>query len=254
MKRLNVATRSLNSTGRSRITHQMFDAVLDSQNSSPTIDITWDLSDLKLPSESSLFVDVSNDRVEKRFSLSEPDLDIGQIVIELGPEFVRSVARLRLIAVIRDSSNIPVIRAESVTVSFSSSGESSAKSLLVVQPVNDLKAPWELSFVGGDVILNVSNEGGLWSSHLRLSPLFKVLVIGPIVYQVALELLTSRGELGRGMERWQELLVSYGLEIEDSDDLDIEELMKQARDVSLEFQASRKTVEYLLGVMKGVDE
>jgi len=56
------------------------------------------------------------------------------------------------------------------------------------------------------------------------------------------------------MERWQELLVSYGLEIEDSDDLDIEELMKQAHDVSREFQASRKTVEYLLGVMKGVDE
>lgn len=248
-----MATRSLNDTGRSRITHEMFDASLSRETGEPVLKISWDITPLSIRSKKKLVVDISNDRVEQRVELSEVGADVGEIIYPLSAEFAVGVTRIRIVAVTEDASGIPIIRAESVTTSFSTSGESTSKSILVVEPVADLAVIWELDFDSGDVILKVSNKDNLWSEQLRQSQIFKSTIIGHIVYAVALHLLATRDELAAGLVNWQNLLVPLGLNIDDSDEADVEDLMDHARDVSHAFQEDRKLLSHLISNLEEIE-
>ena len=249
-----MATRSLNSTGRSRITHAMFNASLDKQSTSPLLSLEWDISGLSIESSGKLFLDVSNDRLERRFVLQETTPSSGALEINIGSAFQGRVFRIRLVAVVQDSNNVPIIRAESVPVSFTSSGESTAKSLLVVQPMSDLEVPWRLSFEGGDVVMMVSNKGNLWTQFLRPSPILKPLLVGPIVFQIALRLLAGSDDIGAGLEQWRQLLEEHGMVEDSSDGLNFDEVIESAEQISTSFQASSKALERLLKALEEVSK
>lgn len=249
-----MATRSLNSTGRSRITHEMFRASLDHQPTAPLLLLDWDLSALSIEPSGKLFLDVSNDRLERRFVLQETTPSSGVLELDIGSAFHGRVFRIRLVAVVQDSNNVPIIRAESVPVSFTSSGESTAKSLLVVQPMTDLEVPWRLSFEGGDVVMMVSNKGDLWTQFLRPSPILKPLLVGPIIFQIALRLLAGTDDIGAGLEQWKQLLEEHGLSDDSPDELNFDEVIDSAEQISNSFQASSKALDRLLKALEEVSK
>lgn len=246
-----MATRSLNSTGRSRITHDMFNATLDNHSTDPLLTLDWNLSVLSIEPSSKLFLDVSNDRLEKRFILQETTPSAGGLAINLGPAFQGRVCRIRLVAVVQDSNGVPIIRAESVPVSFTTSGDSTAKSLLVVQPMTDLEVPWRLSFEGGDVVMMVANKNDLWTQHLRSSLILKPLLVGPIIFQIALRLLSGSEDIGAGLEQWRDLLEEHGLLDESLEERNFDEVIEAADQISMSFQSNSKALDRLL---KSLDE
>lgn len=248
-----MATRSLNSTGRSRITQDMFHVSVDKEGGTTVLAIEWDIRPLSIGSGKKVVLDVWNDRIERRIELSESGNDVGEQLHTLEAGFASGVIRVRIVAVAVDTAGIPIIRAESITTSFNSAGESTAKSILVVEPVEDLDVIWELDFSAGDVILKVSNREGLWTEYLKQSQVFKSTIVGHVVYVVALHLLATRGELAVGLEKWQTLLDSFGLNIDDSDEEDIEELMYLAREVSNAFQRDRKLLGHLISNLEDID-
>jgi hypothetical protein len=162
--------------------------------------------------------------------------------------------RIRLVVVTRDPKGFPIIRAESVSVTFTSTGDSSAKSLLPVQPDEELVVPWELDFSGGDVVLRVSNKNGIWNDHLKSSPLFKPLIVGPIVFQIAFRLIAGVEDLGFGLSNWQKVLESAGLDISDSGEMDPEEIFDLASEVSTAFQLRSDLVSRLANELIGDEE
>jgi hypothetical protein len=174
--------------------------------------------------------------------------------MSLGDEFSNSVVRIRLVVVTRDPKGFPIIRAESVSVTFTTTGDSSAKSLLPVQPDEELVVPWELDFSGGDVVLRVSNKNGIWNDHLRSSPLFKPLIVGPIVFQIAFRLIAGVEDLGSGLSNWQRVLESAGLDIGDLGELSPEEIFDLASEVSTAFQLRSDLVSRLADELKGDEE
>ncbi len=240
-----MATLSLNSTGRSRITHAMFKASLDRSEDLPKLTLDWDITALGIAGQWSLFVDYWNDALEQRWDLAPQGIPSGNAVLQLGEEFKGSVFRMRLVAVTRDSRGFPIIRAESVPVSFTTTGESSAVSILPVQPDETLDTPWKLDFSGGDVILRVANKDQLMTEHLKSSNLFKPLIIGPVVFQIALKLLMGTDDIGPGLENWIKLLKREGLDLDSASELSTEEMYEEALELSLRFQQRANLIEKL---------
>lgn len=246
-----MATYSLNSTGRSRITHGMFQASLDRSEALPRLTLDWDVTPLGIAGQWSLFVDYWNDSLEQRWELAPHGISNGNAVLKLGEEFNGSVFRMRLVAVTRDSRGFPIIRAESVPVSFTTTGESSASSILPVQPDESLDTPWQLDFSGGDVILRVANKDQLMTEHLKSSNLFKPLIIGPVVFQIALKLLLGADDIGPGLENWIKLLKREGLDLDNVSALSPEEIYEAALEISITFQQRANLIEKLAVDLRG---
>lgn len=246
-----MATLSLNSTGRSRITLGMFSATLDRSEALPLLTLDWDVSSIGIAGQWSLFVDYWNDAVEQRWDLAPQGIPVGNAVLQLGEEFNGSVFRIRLVAVTRDSRGLPIIRAESVPVSFTTTGESSATSILPVQPDESLVTPWQLDFSGGDVILRVANKDQLMTEQLKSSILFKPLVIGPVVFQIALKLLLGTDDVGPGLENWIKLLKKEGLDLDNASSLSPEEIYDAALEISKRFQQRKKLIQKLALDLQG---
>lgn len=246
-----MATYSLNSTGRSRITHGMFKASLDRSEALPRLTLDWDVTPLGIAGQWSLFVDYWNDALEQRWELAPHGISNGNAILQLGEEFNGSVFRMRLVAVTRDSRGFPIIRAESVPVSFTTTGESSASSILPVQPDESLDAPWQLDFSGGGVILRVANKDQLMTEHLKSSNLFKPLIIGPVVFQIALKLLLGTDDIGPGLENWIKLLKREGLDLDNVSALSPEEIYEAALEISIRFQQRANLIEKLAVDLQG---
>ncbi len=246
-----MATLSLNSTGRSRITLGMFSATLDRSEALPLLTLDWDVSSIGIAGQWSLFVDYWNDALEQRWDLAPQGIPVGNAVLQLGEEFNGSVFRIRLVAVTRDSRGLPIIRAESVPVSFTTTGESSATSILPVQPDESLVTPWQLDFSGGDVILRVANKDQLMTEQLKSSILFKPLVIGPVVFQIALKLLLGTDDVGPGLENWIKLLKKEGLDLDNASSLSPEEIYDAALEISKRFQQRKKLIQKLALDLQG---
>ena len=246
-----MATLSLNSTGRSRIALGMFNATLDRTEALPRLTLNWDIKPIGITGQWSLYVDYWNDALEQRWDLAPQGIPSGNSVLQLGEEFKGSVFRMRLVAVTRDSRGFPIIRAESVPVSFTTTGESSATSRLPVQPDESLVTPWQLDFSGGDVILRVANKDQLMTEQLKSSHLFKPLVIGPVVFQIALKLLLGTDDAGPGLENWIKLLKKEGLDLDNASSLSPEEIYDAALEISTKFQDRRKLIQKLAVELQG---
>jgi len=246
-----MATLSLNSTGRSRITHGLFKASLDRSEALPKLTLEWDVTALGIAGRWSLFVDYWNEALEQRWDLAPQGISNGNAVLQLSEEFKGSVFRMRLVAVTRDSRGFPIIRAESVPVSFTTTGESSASSILPVQPDETLDTPWQLDFSGGDVILRVANKDQFMTEHLKSSSLFKPLIIGPVVFQIALKLLLGTDDIGPGLENWIQLLKREGLDLDSAGSLSPEEIYDEALEISLKFQQRVNLIEKLAVDLQG---
>ena len=240
-----MTTRTLNSTGRSRITQDMFKVNMANMNRA--IDISWDLTALKIPSSSKLFLEVINKKVERRFELSEDQADSGTAQVPLPPELLTGFVSVKVVAVGRDKSGIPLIEADSIATTIATeTGESSATSPLVVCPQMDLEVPWELDFTGGDVRVLVAADNGLYAQTLKSSSIFKSVIIGPIVYEIVLKMMDSDEGLGSAFGIWKTMLAPYGLDLsEDVHDWDFEQKHTAARQISKDFQIGKKTLTYL---------
>ncbi|MDA8552204.1 hypothetical protein N9K78_02835 [Aquiluna sp.] len=250
-----MSTRTLNSTGRSRITLNMIDmevlpSTLDS--TSRSIRARCDVSSLALPKDSSLFLELSNSYSETRFELSA-DGENNEIEVDSG--FFSGTVRAKFVASHLEANRVAIISAESVAILFDGpSGESTLNSPLILRPDPDLEVPWKLDFTNGDFMVLVSNRGNLWTQYLKSSATFKALIASPLVFQICLYLLDQdETNDGAAMVQWIETLKPYGLDLTVLDvDLTLSEKIDIAGAVSERFVMNKGILDTLISNL-GVD-
>jgi hypothetical protein len=249
-----MSTRTLNSTGRSRITQEMIDLKLEIDSSLPRLNASWDLSKLALQPETILYLEVQTEYIEKRFLLSESSPLSGALSVDLPPELLSGVLRAWFVASSRDSRGIPLIRAASIPISFATAtGESTLESPILMVPTEGLTVPWDLEISGDLVEVRVPSQDGLWVDYLKLAPSFKAALVGPIVQEIALLLLMNSGHASDGLrEKWEPILTGFGLDLEaDFEGGSIDDAILKAKQISRAFQESRRILDF---VTKGKEE
>lgn len=252
-----MATRTLNSTGRSRITLEMIELAVLQDNSKPrtrVISVRCDMRSLDLPENSSLHLDLSNDFSEVRFDVTN-DNQVNRIEVDSG--FFSGTVRARLSSSSFDSKGVALINAESVQILIDGpSGETTLNSPLVLRPDPDLEVPWKLDHSKGDFMVLVSNRGNLWTEYLKASKSFKALIAGPLILQICLHLLSDDGDTdGASMTQWIKILKPYGLDLSVlDDDLDLSEKLEIASRISEEFARKQNVLDGLIKKLGDSDD
>lgn len=240
-----MATRTLNMTGRSRITSEMFDIEAQLEPEGLQLQINWSFEELGLPESALCFLDVDNPNFERRFELHGLK---GEAVFNLEPGLTKGGIGYQVIVVTSDARGIPLIRAASKRGAVDSeTGESTLKSPLIVVPDSDLRIPWKLDFTTGDVRLLVAAKDNLWS-ELKASPFFKNLIAGPLVFEIALHLMdTSESVVGEGLSKWIDVFERYGFDSDsDFEDMELSEKIDFAKAIAEKFQEDKKILEKLV--------
>jgi hypothetical protein len=243
-----MSTRTLNSTGRSRITQEMIDLTLAIDSSTPTLNASWDLSKLELQPETVLYLEVQTEYVEQRFTLSETAPLPGSLSLALPPNLLSGVLRAWFVATSRDSSGIPLVRAASIPISFATAtGDSTLESPILMVPTDGLTVPWDLEISGDLVEVRVPSQDGLWADYLKLAPSFKAALVGPIVQEIALLLLMNSGHASDGLrEKWEPILTDFGLDLgAEFDGVSVDDAILKSKQISRAFQESRKILDFV---------
>ena len=235
-----MATRTLNATGRSRITKAMFRA--DGRGS--FVEVTWDMSSLNLDDSCELIAVLRNGGLEERLEMVDASLKSGKAKLAVRPELQRDFVNVQLLVIQRDDSNVPLIRANSVVVAVNlATGESTSDTPLLLVAREDLAVPWQLDFAG-DVKVLVANREALWTSRVSTSPEFEAAILPGVVFEIAVHVLSGALQGGKAESDWIEILKPYGLEPDHEKDMS--DLVTEARNVTEKFCISHDLVGNLL--------
>jgi hypothetical protein len=243
-----MSTRTLNSTGRSRITQEMTNLQLEIDSNDPVLRVEWDLSKLELEPETLLYLDIQTEYIEKRFMLSEGSPLTGARSLNLAPELMSGVLKAWFVATILDSRGVRLIRAVSVPISFATAtGDSTVESPILIVPKEGLTVPWELEVSGDLVEVRVPSQDGLWADYLKIAPSFKAALVGPIVQEICLLLLMNSGHASEGLrEKWEPILRDFGLDLDaDFDAGNIDDALIKSKQISRAFQEGRRVLDFL---------
>lgn len=229
-------TRTLNATGRSRITKAMFSA----HGSGGFVTVKWDMSNLDLDSACQLFIVLRNGALEDRHEIQDISLDSDQVKVPVRSELQRDFVNVQLVVTQRDQRNVPLIRASSVIVAVNlETGESTSDTPLLLVAREDLAVPWQLDF-GGDLKVLVSNRDSLWTNRTSTSPEFEAAILPAIVFEIAIHVLSGALQGGKAESDWVEILEVYGLQF--FEDMEMAEAVSIAREVAERFSIQNDLV------------
>lgn len=235
-----MATRTLNATGRSRITKAMFRA----EGSGSFVQVEWDMSRLNLDESCQLFAVLKNGGLEDRVEINDASLKSGTAKLPVRQELQRNFVNVQLLAIQRDEKNVPLIRANSVVVAVNlMTGESTSDTPLLLVARDDLAVPWQLDFAG-DVKVLVSNREALWTSRISTSPEFEAAILPGIVFEIAVHVLSGAFQGGKAESDWIEILKPYGLELDEEKDMG--DRVAEARNIAEKFCLNHDLVGNLL--------
>ena len=213
--------RTVNHTGRAKITLDLVSLKTSAQSAKKTIDISWDLVSLDLSSTFEIIVEVDSFAASQRISLGQ--LGDGSGSAELDLEYIRdsNLAKVTLL-VVDTSSQVRIIKAKtsSMPVIFDLA-ENADGQLLKIQRLDDLETLWHLDFHSGEPILQVCNRDGLYPK-LANSPIFFATVLPAAVKEIAFTLFSGLYEIQEEvMAAWLEHFEFLGLSTSDRDSLGI---------------------------------
>lgn len=220
--------RTVNYSGRKIITTDDFHLKFQRQDESRnglSVEVTWDLSKLNIPSNSVLILEVEGRGRFYRFELGEIDDGLGEALVQLGLVHDLSTIRAELFATSLEG-NLPRIVAASAPVALLVGGDSdeASQSFLPLRVEPDLDTLWRLNFESGTPVLEVSGRYG--APHIE--PWFAVAVLPSVVKEVFLTISLGLENLnGDDEEVWRQYFENSGvsLPIPESDELSNEHIL-----------------------------
>ena len=226
--------RTVNHTGKLRITLDLVSLVTSSSSARKSITIGWDLSSLSLTADLELIAEIDSFAANTRVALGSLGLGVGEAVLDL--EYIRDskMAKVTLIAV-DSASPTRIIKATTspMPVIFDLA-ENSSGQLLKIQRLDELATLWRLDFNSGEPILQVCNRNGLYPK-LTNGPIFLSAVLPAAVKEIAFTLFSRLYEIQDEVyEAWMEYFATIGLT-----DTDRTLLQEDATELDEELQIER---------------
>ena len=203
--------RTVNPTGKSRITHENVSAHFDEDADSGVLDVTWDLEGFDFDQEAELIFET--------YSLGRTTRD--QIPLAGNFKGTRSLHLAELaqfhsvnlfLRVVSTSGGVRLILAESAAIPlFRGPEQASQESLLKVQPVENLPKLWEIDYSLGEPVLQVNNKDQSYPT-LVSSGLFLSAILPSVVEEICFVLITNDEAFAAEVfDRWLSFLGVYGL-------------------------------------------
>jgi hypothetical protein len=213
--------RTVNHTGRTKITLDLVSLKTSAQSARKTIDISWDLTSLALSPGFDLVAEIDSFAASQRIELGQ--LREGKGSAELDLEYIRDSNLAKVTLLVVDASQpVRIIKAKtsSMPVIFDLA-ENADGQLLKIQRLDDLETLWHVDFHSGEPILQVCNRGGLYPK-LTNGPLFFAAVLPAAVKEIAFTLFSSLYDIQEEvMEAWLEYFEFLGLSQADMTSLGI---------------------------------
>lgn len=207
--------RTLNYTGRARILADYFHiAFLEDAKSASGhgIQITWDLTQLKLPSESSLILECEGQGQFYRFELGPCGDGLGEKSLKLGGVRDFSALRAEFFVTLAQGEILKIIAASApVSIMLGEDTESAASSILPIRVDPTLNVMWRLDFGSGMPILDVSQRFGT----VHTEPWFVPAVLPSVVREIYLSLVLDLHDLDdASTSDWRVFFANLGFEID----------------------------------------
>jgi hypothetical protein len=208
--------RTLNPTGKKRLTQDQVWAEITPSPAGKTVVIEWDLTTLQLNPDLEMIAELF---ASESFREVVPSgwSSKGSHAIELGKTLFEGVIRLSVRLV---DSGDPLRRIYASTSSiFLNTDSNSSKSLLKTQPKSDLPTLWAVDFAFGEPVLQILNVENSYR-ELTSNLLFLSAVL-PSAVEKIVELVISEEDSfdAPALVAWEEFLALFGLAQDELQDL-----------------------------------
>lgn len=219
--------RTLNSTGRQRITMDMVSLTPRIDGPSRSVDVSWNLETLALDPTAEVIIEISI--TGQTIRISAGMLGDATGCHEAKVPFLRDAksAKGKVLVSKANSSGVRLILAttSSIPVLFEKEPEG-GESPLPIQLKEDLNSVWELDYSTGKPVLWIVNKNGIYS-RLKSDPIFFPTILPAVIKEIAFKLLSSPSSFESNSEVWIRFFRALGLTDEEREQLqsmeDIEE-------------------------------
>jgi len=207
--------RTLNSTGRQRITMEMVSANPRIDGASRSISLAWDLSSLRLDSTSDVVIEASITGQSMRIVAGPLGDGTGSHEAKVPFLVDAKSAKIKVLVAKENSSGVRIISATttSIPVLFEREPEG-GQSPLPIQLKDDLKTVWELDYSTGKPVLWISNKNGIYG-RLKSNPIFFPTILPQVIKEISFQLLTNPSLFESNSEVWEKFFKKLGLSDEE---------------------------------------
>ncbi len=211
--------RTLNSTGRQRITMDMVSATPRMEGAIRSIDLVWNLTELALDEKSEVIIEVSITGQTMRIVAGQLDRGTGSYQAKVPFLVDAKSAKAKLLVSKANSAGVRIISATStsIPVLFEKEPEG-GQSPLPIQLKEDLKTVWELDYSTGKPVLWITNKNGIYG-QLKSNPIFFPTILPQVVKEISFQLLTNPSAFESNPEVWVNFFRSLGLNDEERESL-----------------------------------
>jgi hypothetical protein len=219
--------RTLNSTGRQRITMDMVSATPRIEGASRSIDLVWNLAELTLDKKSDVIIEVSITGQTMRIVSGQLAEGTGSHQAKVPFLVDAKSAKVKILVSMANESGIRMISATStsIPVLFEKEPEG-GQSPLPIQLKEDLKTVWELDYSTGKPVLWITNKNGIYG-QLKSNPIFFPTILPQVIKEISFQMLSNPSAFESNSEVWVNFFRGLGLSDEERADLqameDIEE-------------------------------
>jgi hypothetical protein len=203
--------RTLNSTGRKRITVDMFSIEPKISLGKKSLVFSWNLAPLELNQDSEVVIEVSTMGQSERLSVGKLGSGIGIQEVRTAIFSEAKAAKAKILVSALNSSGIRMILATSTGIScLFEKEDDGGGSPLPIQLRDDLTNIWQLDFSSGRPVLLIANSDGIYS-ELKANPLFFPTILPQVIKEIAFHLLINPSAFEDNPEIWHMFFESLGL-------------------------------------------
>ena len=242
--------RTLNSTGRQRITMDMVSLIPKMDGPHRSVNVSWNLGTLSLDATADVIIEVSITGQTMRIQAGKLGDATGSH--EAKVPFFRDAksAKAKILVSKPNATGVRFILAtsSSIPVLFEKEPEG-GESPLQIQLKDDLNTVWELDYSTGKPVLWVANKNGIYG-RLKSDPIFFPTILPAVIKEIAFKLLTSPSSFESNSAVWVKFFRALGLSDEEREQLqsmdDIEDgtadRWEKAEALSIEYSVRLKVL------------
>lgn len=211
--------KTLNSTGRQRITMDMVSLSPRMDGPNRSVDVSWNLETLALDPTADVIIEVSITGQTMRTLVGKLGDASGSH--EAKVPFLRDAksAKAKILVSKPNATGIRLILATTslISVLFEKEPEG-AESPLPIQLKEDLNTVWELDYSTGKPVLWIANKNGIYS-RLKSDPIFFPTILPGVIKEIAFKLLSSPSSFESNSGVWVKFFRTLGLSDEEREQL-----------------------------------
>lgn len=203
--------RTVNLTGKKRITQDLVSAEFIDEGASHTAKVSWDLSSLNLDPGMEIIFETYSFGQTSRDAVQLLENEVASRIINL-VNFKKDSSISLYVRVVDATSPVRRIVAESASIALLPGvAKEGNNSLLKVQAKSDLQSLWQIDFSIGEPVLQISNRNGIYGD-LIAEPVFFASVLPAAVSEIAFVIIAQADLLNADtLKLWESAFRAYGL-------------------------------------------